>query len=249
MPYLRRLMQMDNETLKRSIYKNLIAEVDGGRKQLVVLVDPDKFNEAEAGSFLNGLPAEVSYLFVGGSTDEEHKTKAVVLSLKAETSLPIILFPGDYSQITEEADALLFLSLISGRNPEYLIEQQVRSVKFLQKSALEIIPTGYVLIDGGRECAVERISNTAPISRDEVGKIVDTALAGQFSGKLLIYLEAGSGAKFPVSAEVISAVKKAIKIPLIVGGGIRSRKQLEQAYNAGADVVVIGTALETGEFD
>lgn len=248
MHYLRQSLLMINTTLKRSFYKDLIAEVEGGRKQLVVLIDPDKFNEAEAGSFLKELPAEVSYLFVGGSTDEEHKTEAVVKSLKAQTSLPIILFPGNYSQITEEADVILFLSLISGRNPEYLIEQQVKSVKFLQNSALEIIPTGYILIDGGRESAVQRISNTAPIPRDKVETIVDTALAGQFSGKQLIYLEAGSGAKFPVSEEIISAVKRAVKIPLIVGGGIRFREQLEKAYTAGADIVVIGTAFETGEF-
>ncbi|MFO7719432.1 MAG: geranylgeranylglyceryl/heptaprenylglyceryl phosphate synthase, partial [Gillisia sp.] len=161
---------------------------------------------------------------------------------------PVVLFPGDHTQITELADALLFLSLISGRNPEYLIEQQVKSVEKLRNSSLEIIPTGYILIDGGTNCAVHRVSNTRPIPQFEIETIVNTALAGQYSGKKLIYLEAGSGALISVSEEIISAVKKAIDIPLIVGGGIRSKQHLKRSYEAGADMVVIGTAFENGEY-
>jgi phosphoglycerol geranylgeranyltransferase len=217
-------------------------------KCLAVLIDPDKFDEDNVASFLNNLPANATLIFVGGSTVEHHVTSLVVQRIKAYTSLPVILFPGDYSQITEEADALLFLSLISGRNPEYLIEQQIKSVAQLRNSSLEIIPTGYILIDGGTESAVQRVSKTTPISQEDVELIVNTALAGQYSGKKLIYLEAGSGAKTPISDEIIREVKNAITIPLIVGGGIRSSIQFEKAYSAGADIVVVGTAFEQNNF-
>ena len=238
---------MNKELLTLSLYETMRTLAGVQRKMLVVLIDPEKFNSPEAGFFLKHLPFEADILFVGGSTDEQKKTAEVVKALKAETSLPVVLFPGDYTQITEEADAILFLSLISGRNPEYLIEQQVKSVDTLQHSNLEIIPTGYILIDGGKESAVQRVSKTSPIPQSEVENIVKTALAGQFSGKALIYLEAGSGALNPVSEEIISAVREAINIPLIVGGGIRSRRQIEMALNAGADIVVIGTAFEEGD--
>jgi putative glycerol-1-phosphate prenyltransferase len=146
--------------------------------------------------------------------------------------------------LTHSADAVLFLSLVSGRNPEYLIEQQVRSVDFLKTSTLEIIPTGYILIDGGVETATQRVSNTLPILQTELEKITNTALASQFMGKDLVYLEAGSGATDAVEPIIIKRVSDAIDIPLIVGGGIRTKKQLNNAYNAGADFVVIGTAFE-----
>jgi putative glycerol-1-phosphate prenyltransferase len=231
-----------------SIYSDLFIASELGLKKLAVLIDPEKFKETETVFFFKQLPETVTHIFVGGSTAEAYKTELTVRSIKAETNLPVVLFPGDHSQITNEADALLFLSLISGRNPEYLIEQQVKSAEKLMGSNLEVIPTGYILVDGGKECAVHRKSNTTPLPQQEITKIVHTALAGKFSGKQVIYLEAGSGANFPVSHGVISAVKKATNIPLIVGGGIRNLQQLEQAYKAGADMVVIGTAFESGEF-
>lgn len=234
--------------LTTSIFKELENSAERGEKQLAVLVDPEKFIEAEAAHFLKQLPKRTSHIFVGGSTAEGFKTRMTVKAIKAETQLPVLLFPGDHSQITDQADALLFLTLISGRNPEYLIEQQVRSVEKLVRMDLEIIPTGYILVDGGKECAVHKKSNTIPIPQHEVQKIVNTALAGQYSGKKLIYLEAGSGADLPVLPEVIRAVKNAISIPLIVGGGIRSNEKLKEAYEAGADLVVIGTAFESGNF-
>ena len=215
-----------------------------GEKLLAILIDPDKFKEPEAEAYLKRIPKETSHIFVGGSSVAKCKTEKTVNSIKKHTNLPVILFPGDYSQITETADALLFLSLLSGRNPEYLIEQQIKSVENLRNSSLQIIPTAYILIDGGKECAVQRISKTKPIPQFQVETIVDTALAGEFSGKKLIYLEAGSGADFPVSEEIISEVKKAISIPLIVGGGIRSRVQQNSAYKAGADMIVMGTQFE-----
>lgn len=234
--------------LSPSVYSELIISSEKGKKQLAVLVDPDNFQVFQTESFLKNLPDSVTQIFVGGSTAEALKTASTVQSIKSKTFLPVILFPGDHSQITEEADAVLFLSLISGRNPEYLIEQQVRSVEKLVGSKLEVIPTGYILIDGGKECAVHRRSNTSPLPQDNIKDIVHTALAGQFSGKKVIYLEAGSGAEFPVSVEIISAVKKAIDIFLIVGGGIRSQHQLLETWEAGADLVVVGTAFENGDF-
>lgn len=230
------------------IFEDLNKAAAAGIKSLAVLIDPEKFNEAEAGSFLKKLPAGITHVFIGGSTAEAAKTRSTVNRIKSVTDLPVVLFPGDHTQISEEADALLFLSLISGRNPEYLIEQQVKSVSKLRYSELEIIPTGYILIDGGRECAVQRVSATQPLPQEDVETIVNTALAGQFSGKKLIYLEAGSGAHFPVSEGIISAVKEAIDIPLIVGGGIRQQEQLTKMYDAGADMAVIGTAFENGNF-
>lgn len=229
-----------------SIYNAILEGIATGIQQMAVLIDPDKFDENNAKGFLARLPQQITYVFVGGSTVELEKTETTVTAIKKHTSLPVILFPGDYTQITDAANALLFLSLISGRNPEYLIEQQVKSVSKLRQSDLEIIPTGYILIDGGKPCAVEIVSETRALACDEINAIVNTALAGQYSGKKIIYLEAGSGALNPVSKEIITAVKKAISIPLIVGGGIRTTQQLWLAYDAGADMVVVGTAFEQG---
>jgi phosphoglycerol geranylgeranyltransferase len=223
-----------------------------GKRLLVVLIDPDKAVIDTLPNIIDKINESiVTHIFVGGSTDSNQKTESVVRAIKEQTRLPVILFPGDYSQITVEADALLFLSLISGRNPEYLIEQQVQSIPLLRNTNLEVISTGYILVDGGVITAVQRVSNTQPMCQENTSLIVDTAIAGEYSGKKLIYLEAGSGASRVVSQEIIKSVKKQISIPLIVGGGIRSKEQLENAYNAGADVVVIGTAFEndTSFFD
>jgi putative glycerol-1-phosphate prenyltransferase len=184
------------------------------------------------------------YIFIGGSTVKNGLTDAFIKNLKLHTLLPIVLFPGDFSQLTKRADALLFLSLLSGRNPEYLIEQQIKSVPFLKNTDLEIIPTGYILLDGGTQSSVLKISKTKPIPQENTELAVDTALAGMYKGKKLIYLEAGSGATKPVNGEIISKVKTHISVPVIVGGGICSRKQLHYAYDHGADLVVIGTAFE-----
>jgi len=228
----------------KNIYQGIINAVAEHRKQLAILIDPDTFDIAFSAEFLRKLPSETTHIFVGGSTVASGKTETVVNELKLYTSRPIILFPGDVSQITAAADALLYLSLLSGNNTEYLLGQQVKAVTVLRGMDLEVIPTAYILVDGGNRSAVERVTNTAPISQNNVQLIVDTAKAGEFMGKALIYLEAGSGANYPVSPELISEVKKELSIPLIVGGGIRSEIQKEQAYTAGADMVVMGTAFE-----
>jgi len=214
-------------------------------KLLAILLDPDKTaleELPEISSRINNLNA--NFIFVGGSFVENGITDVFVKTLKQLTNLPIVLFPGDFSQLTNHADALLFLSLLSGRNPEYLIEQQIKSVPFLKNSTLEIIPTGYILIDGGTNSSVLKISNTIPIPQENITLAVNTAVAGMYKGKQLIYLEAGSGAVYPVNGQIIASVKQHISIPLIVGGGIKTKKQLNDAYKNGADLVVVGTAFE-----
>jgi len=231
--------------MEGKFYNAFLKLIAAKKKPLAILIDPDKFDSSEVKSFLETIPKETTHLFVGGSTVANDETEETVKSLKAETELPIFLFPGDYSQITPLADALLFLTLLSGRNAEYLIGQQIKSISKLKNSALEIIPTGYILIDGGTDSAVSKVTKTEPLSRENVEAILDTALAGQFMGAKFIYLEAGSGAKFPVNPEIISEVKRAINVPLIVGGGIKTEIQKHMAYDAGADMIVMGTAFET----
>jgi len=227
------------------IYEFFLSAMNEGRKLLDILLDPDKMNDESTVKIMTKINnSAVDMIFVGGSSVEEKETDELVLKIKELTSLPIVLFPGNYQQITSHADAILFLSLISGRNPEYLINQQVKAVPYLQKSELEVIPTGYILIDGGKETAVQRVSETKPILANNIDEITQTAMAGMYMGNKLIYLEAGSGALNPVNPSVINSVRKKVNIPLIVGGGIRSKNELLEAYKNGADVVVIGTAFE-----
>jgi phosphoglycerol geranylgeranyltransferase len=228
----------------QDVYSGIMDAVSMRKKLLAILIDPDKFNLDQSAQFLRNLPSETTHLFVGGSTVPFGLTETVVEAMKLYTAKPIVLFPGDVSQITPAADALLYLSLFSGDNPEYLVGQQVKAVKILRNATLEVIPTGYLLIDGGTTSAVATVTQTRPIPQQNIRRIVDTAVAARLSGKKLIYLEAGSGALHPVEPEIISEVKKEIHIPLIVGGGIRSKEQLEAAYNAGADMVVMGTVFE-----
>ena len=228
-----------------TIYQEILEAKESNQKLLAVLIDPEKIAIDQIRSFIKKVNESIAtHIFVGGSTDENHQIEQVVIEIKKYTILPVILFPGDSNQVTSKADGILFLSLISGRNPEYLIQQQVDSALTIQTSNLEVIPTGYILIDGGKKTAVQRVSNTEPIPQTEYELILKTSLAGQFSGKKLIYLEAGSGAEVTVSSVIINCVKSELKVPLIVVGGIRSRQQLDNAYNAGADMVVIGTAFE-----
>lgn len=227
------------------IYPYFLSAFEEGRKLLALLLDPDKINSDTIDRTMTKINSStVDFIFVGGSSVAEKVTDELVYKLKSLTTLPIVLFPGHYKQITSHADAILFLSLISGRNPEYLINQQVKAVPLLQESKLEVIPTGYILIDGGKETAVQRVSKTKPISPENIDEITRTAVAGMFMGNKLIYLEAGSGALNPIDSSIIRSVRKSLTIPLIVGGGIRSRKELDDAYKNGADMVVIGTAFE-----
>jgi len=231
-----------------SIYKNIQDSISYDEKLLAVLIDPDKFSFENTSSFIKKVNESIAtHIFIGGSIVDENTTDILVSEIKKQTNLPIVLFPGDVSQITDKANALLFLSLLSGRNSKYLIGKHVEAVSLLSKMQLEVLSTGYILIESGKETAVEKVTDTKPMPRENIQNIVDTAKAGQFLGMKLIYLEAGSGAKEPLTKAIISRVKEELDIPLIVGGGIRSKVQLENAYNAGADLVVIGTAFEEDE--
>ena len=230
------------------IYQHILQAISQGKRVLAVLMDPDKMQVDNVKSFIEKVnKTKADYLFVGGSIVNEKATEALVSKIKKYTQLPVVIFPGDVTQITDKADALLFLSLISGRNSDYLIGKHVEAAKRLQNTNLEVIPTGYILIENGKQTSVEKVSHTKPMSRENVQRIVDTANAGELLGMKLIYLEAGSGALHPVSEEIIKSVKQALSIPLIVGGGIRTLEKLELAYDSGADVVVIGTAFEEDE--
>ncbi|MBV5342212.1 phosphoglycerol geranylgeranyltransferase [bacterium] len=184
------------------------------------------------------------FIFMGGS-QLKISFSALIETFKTELQIPVVLFPGDVTQFSPNADALLFISLISGRNAEYLISQHVNAAIPIHNSGLEVIPTGYMLVDGGTKSAVEYISNTQPIPRDKNDIALATALAGEMLGMKTIYLEAGSGAQLPVSVEMIQHVKAQLSIPLIVGGGIKNSAQLQATYQAGADLGVIGNILET----
>jgi phosphoglycerol geranylgeranyltransferase len=224
------------------IYSALLQKVARGQKMLAVLIDPDKCCESHFEQLIELLKQHTpDYIFMGGS---QLKTPFAELINQFKSQLKIPVIPGDATQFSPNADALLFLSLLSGRNAEYLIGQHVQAALPIKKSGLELIPTAYILIDGGRISAVEYISNTHPIPADRIEIAVSTALAGEMLGMKAIYLEAGSGANQPISIETIEEVKRQLTIPLIVGGGIRSSLQLENAFGAGADLVVIGNILE-----
>lgn len=217
----------------------------GKHKALALLLDPEKAD-------LSRLPitadARPDYIFVGGSTGGD--TTAFIKNLKSKiknlkSATPVILFPGDAAQFSAEADAVLFLSLLSGCNPEYIVGQQIRSARRIHDSRVECIPTAYILIDGGIETSTMRVTGTRPLPPSDIPAIVDTCIAAQLMGKQLIYLEAGSGALCPVPEVVIRAVRAAVSLPLIVGGGIRTPEQMNRAYRAGADIVVIGNHFES----
>lgn len=214
-----------------------------GVKQLAVLIDPD-FEDGLGKTIDICNRTQVDYIFVGGSLVTEGNISRCVATIKQNTDIPVLLFPGSTTQVTENADALLLLSLISGRNPDLLIGKHVESAPFIKKSGLEVIPTGYMLIDGGKITSVQYISNTIPIPSDKPDIAMATALAGELLGLQLIFMDAGSGAANPINDEIIARVKKTVSLPIVVGGGIRTGKQALTAWNAGADIVVIGNAVE-----
>ncbi|GAA3765013.1 geranylgeranylglyceryl/heptaprenylglyceryl phosphate synthase [Flavobacterium ginsengiterrae] len=228
-----------------TIRQQILEAKSNGQKLLAVLLDPDKIileNLNHLIDQINQSPA--THIFVGGSIVQNNILGELISELKKKTNLPVILFPGDPSQISPQADGILFLSLLSGRNPDYLIEYQVQAAPILKKTNLEVISTGYILIESGNETAVARVSKTKPLSRENLDLVLATAQAGEMLGNQLIYLEAGSGAKQPVPTEMIELISQNVEIPVIVGGGIVDLHGIQKAYKAGADLVVIGTAFE-----
>lgn len=227
------------------IYQEILAAKENSQKLLAILLDPDEIKLEILDvliSKINHSPA--THIFVGGSLVESNKIGEIIQKIKQSCSLPTLLFPGNPSQISKYADGILFLNLISGRNPEYLIEHQVNAVPIIEKTILEVISTGYILVENGKQSAVERVSQTKPLDRNDLEYVCQTAKAGEYMGNKLIYLEAGSGAEKSIPLEMIKSVSNKINIPLIVGGGIRTKTGIENAFKAGADLVVIGTAFE-----
>lgn len=228
-----------------TIYENILQAKAKNEKLLAILIDPEKVTVEDAiilAEKIKNSPA--THIFVGGSTFSGSHLGKLITVLKQKTNLPTLIFPGHPFQISEEADGILFLSLLSGRNPDYLIEHQINSVRILEQTNLEVIPTAYLLIDGGKETAVQSVSQTKPIAHSDIELAYRTAKAGELLGMKLIYLEAGSGANQNVSLEMIKYITENCKIPVIVGGGIRSMQSIQQVYDSGADLVVIGTAFE-----
>lgn len=217
-----------------------------GKKSIAVLVDPDKVSDSGQLQHLINLASEnlVDFFLVGGSLVTTTNMAEVVKQIKDNVSIPVILFPGNSMQIEPGADALLFLSLISGRNPELLIGQHVIAAPIIKNTKLEVIPTGYMLINSGRTTSVAYISNTTPIPDDKYSLAACTAMAGEMLGLRAIYMDAGSGAEKEISARMITTVKKSITVPLIIGGGINTKQKAFAALEAGADMIVIGNALE-----
>ena len=228
------------------IYNAIVEAKKNNTKLLAVLIDPEK---TDTESIVNTIQkinqSPATHIFIGGSyVNAKIAIEDIIAIIKNHTKLPVIIFPGHPSQIAKNADGILFLSLISGRNPDFLIEHQVRAAPILKKLAIEIIATGYILVESGNETAVANISKTKPIERNQISQITATAIAGEMLGHKMIYLEAGSGAKLSVPYDVIQKTKENISIPIIVGGGITDLISVKKAYEYGADMVVIGTAFE-----
>lgn len=218
---------------------NYIQEArQSGRKLLAILLDPEKVSMTNLQTYVAGA----DLLLIGGSTGSASDT--LMHRLRAMTDKPLVLFPGQLSQLTPEADAVLFLSVLSSRNWEMVVGRQLAAARQVRASGLESIAMGYILIDGGNSSSVARESDSQPLSATAVDQIATTALTAELLGKAVVYLEAGSGAKMPVSAVVIEAVRRMVSVPLIVGGGICTPEQMTQAFQAGADIVVIGNHFE-----
>jgi len=228
-----------------SLHKSLVVLKSDKRKGFAVLVDPDSVTLKQVEEVAKQCnDALVDYVFIGGSLMTSNHLDQCIQRFKTCSDIPVLLFPGSPSQVSKEADALLYLSLISGRNPELLIGAHVVSAPIVKESGLEIISTGYIVIDGGAPTTVSYMSNSAPVPADKADIALCTALAGEMQGKNIIYMDAGSGAKNPISEQMIKTVSSNISLPLVVGGGIVTP---EKAYNnckAGADVIVVGNAIE-----
>lgn len=220
--------------------------LNNGQKKIAILIDPDKNKSADS---LLPLIKKINllnpaFIFVGGSTVNSQDFKACLHILKAETKIPVVIFPGSHIQIDEQADAILFLSLISGRNPDFLIGHQVEAAPRIKSMNIDVIPTAYMLIDGGKNSSVAYVSQTSPIPRDQNSIAINTAIAGELMGMKTVFMDAGSGAINPISANMISQVKENLTIPLIIGGGLKTITEVETVLNAGADVAVIGNRIE-----
>ena len=240
-------MYPQKEQMNR-IYSSLVERKRHGKKSFAVLIDPDKVNDEKMDKLINlAISARVDYFLVGGSLVISNYLDECVQFIKKSCSIPVVLFPGSPSQLSKYADALLYLSLISGRNPELLIGQHVVSAPFVKKTGLEIMSTGYMVIDGGAPTTVSYISNASPLPADKNEIAMCTAMAGEMLGMKLIYMDSGSGAKRPITESMIESVASVITVPLIIGGGITEPEKAYLNCKAGADLIVVGNAIEKDE--
>ncbi len=231
--------------MPNEIYHSFSDRKRAGKKSFAVLIDPDKVNDQTVAELIEfSVSSKVDYFFVGGSLVVSNYLDQCLQLIKKSCSIPTVLFPGSPSQVSKYADALLYLSLISGRNAELLIGQHVVSAPMVKKSGLEVMSTGYMVVDGGAQTTVSYISNSSPLPSDKSEIAVCTALAGEMLGMKLIYMDAGSGAKNPISETMITKVAQSISVPLIVGGGIVDPEKAYLNCKAGADVIVVGNAIE-----
>jgi phosphoglycerol geranylgeranyltransferase len=229
----------------KGIYHSLTERKRSGKKSFAVLIDPDKVNDQSMEQLIQlSVDAKVDYFLVGGSLVISNYLDECLQLIKRSCNIPTIIFPGSPSQVSKYADALLYLSLISGRNPELLIGQHVVSAPVVKKSGLEIMSTGYMVVDGGAPTTVSYISNASPLPSDKNEIAVCTAMAGEMLGMKLIYMDAGSGAKRAIHESMIEKVAHSISVPLIIGGGIIEPEKAYINCKAGADVIVVGNAIE-----
>jgi len=230
------------------IYNQILENKKQGKKSFALLVDPDKQDKSELISVIKkAKQAKTDYFFVGGSLLTNDSLDSCLTTLKENSNIPVVLFPGNAMQVNDKADGILFLSLISGRNAEMLIGRQVITAPILKQSSLEVLPTGYMLIDSGKPTTVSYMSNTTPIPAEKNSVAACTALAGEMLGLKLIFMDGGSGAQNPISEEMITEVSKSVDTPLIIGGGISSGKKAAANCKAGADIIVVGNAIEKNE--
>ena len=226
--------------------KEIFKKFNSKTGQIAVLIDPEVTNSAQKLKLIveKAMFSRVDYFFIGGSTVTRSDFQKTTSILKSLTDIPLVIFPGDHQQLSNDANALLYLSLLSGRNPEYLIGQHVKSAQEVIQLYLEIIPTAYILIDGGTQSTVAYVSQTTPIPRENTQIALNTAIAGMLQGNQVIYFDAGSGANQPVDSELIKQVKQQLETVIIVGGGVRSIEQIELLKSAEANVIVIGNKIE-----
>jgi putative glycerol-1-phosphate prenyltransferase len=233
------------DTGRQTVYEGLMQSRQPGKKKLAILIDPDKMRLGRLDQVVDlAVRYKADYFFIGGSLIVHPQLEQCIQLIRQRCQVPLVLFPGSTYQLSNKADAILFLSLVSGRNPDLLIGQHVVAAPYLRRSNLEVLPTGYMLIDGGVPTSVQYMSNTSPIPAAKTDIAACTAMAAEMLGLKLLFLDAGSGAATPVSTDMIAAVRAVTHLPLIVGGGIRSADKVQENLAAGADVIVIGTAVE-----
>jgi phosphoglycerol geranylgeranyltransferase len=231
-----------------NLYSKILSDKKANKKSFALLIDPDKQDKHQLITIIKKAKnAKTDYFFVGGSLLTNDSLELCLSTLKKNSNIPVVLFPGNAMQVNDKADGILFLSLISGRNAEMLIGKQVITAPILKQSSLEVISTGYILIDSGKPTTVSYMSNTTPIPADKDTVAVCTAMAGEMLGLKLIFMDGGSGAKNPISQAMIKAVSKSINVPLIIGGGISSGEKAITNCKAGADIIVVGNAIEKNE--